>query len=337
MQPWEVLLLTFTNKAAKEMLERATALIDRPFDRGFSGTFHSFANRLLRKHAGRVGFGNDFSILDSDDSKKLVRSCMDDLKVDKKHFPKPEVILSLLGVTSGRMGDLGAAVTDHFELTDVNAEQVLVVLERYTARKKEQNAMDFDDLLAFALKLLDDHEDVRARYQQLFRYVLVDEYQDTNAIQERLVHQLISGHGNLMVVGDDFQSIYSWRGADYRNFLDFETRYPAAATYKLQTNYRSTPEILDVANSVIAGNPEQFQKELRPVRASHTRPHLFRPRDGSIQARYVIETARALNRKGHAALRDVRALPLALPRDGVADGAQPRFIALCADVRRTIF
>ncbi|MEI6890688.1 MAG: ATP-dependent helicase [Pontiella sp.] len=298
VQPWEVLLLTFTNKAAKEMLERATTLIDRPFDRGFSGTFHSFANRLLRKHAGLVGFGNDFSILDSDDSKKLVRSCMDDLKVEKKNFPKPEVMLSLLGVTSGRMGDLGAAVTDHFELTDVNGEQVLAVLERYQARKKEQNAMDFDDLLAYALQLLDEHEGVRARYQQLFRYVLVDEYQDTNAIQERLVNQLISGHGNLMVVGDDFQSIYSWRGADYRNFLDFEKRYPDAATYKLQTNYRSTPEILDVANSVIAGNPEQFQKELRPVRASHVRPHLFRPRDGSVQARYVIETARELNRKG---------------------------------------
>ncbi|MDF7825849.1 ATP-dependent helicase [Pontiellaceae bacterium B12227] len=302
VQPWEVLLLTFTNKAAKEMIERASTLIesesDRGFDRGMSGTFHSFANRLLRKHAGLIGFGNDFSILDSDDSKKLVRSCMDDLKVEKKNFPKPEVILSLLGVTSGRMGDLGAAVTDHFELTDVNAEQVIAVLERYNVRKKEQNAMDFDDLLAFALKLLDEHEEVRSHYQNMFRYVLVDEYQDTNAIQEQLVRQLVSGHGNLMVVGDDFQSIYSWRGADYRNFLDFEKRYPDATTYKLQTNYRSTPEILDVANSVIAGNPEQFQKELQPVRASLAQPHYFRPRDGSVQARYVIEKAKELNRKG---------------------------------------
>ena len=205
IQPWEVLLLTFTNKAAKEMIERASALVesesDRGFDRGMSGTFHSFANRLLRRHAGLVGFGNDFSILDSDDSKKLVRSCMDDLKVEKKNFPKPEVILSLQGVTNGRMGDLGAAVTDHFELTDVDAEQVLAVLERYNVRKKEQNAMDFDDLLAFALKLLKEHEDVRMRYQSLFRYVLVDEYQDTNAIQEQLVRQLVGERENLMVVG----------------------------------------------------------------------------------------------------------------------------------------
>jgi DNA helicase-2/ATP-dependent DNA helicase PcrA len=302
VHPWEVLLLTFTNKAAKEMIERASTLIesdsDRGFDRGMSGTFHSFANRLLRKHAGLIGFGNDFSILDSDDSKKLVRSCMDELKVEKKNFPKPEVILSLLGVTGGRMGDLVSAVTEHFELTDVDAEQVLAVLERYRVRKQEQNAMDFDDLLAFALKLLDEHEAVRLHYQTLFRYVLVDEYQDTNAIQEQLVRQLVSGHGNLMVVGDDFQSIYSWRGADYRNFLDFEKRYPAATTYKLQTNYRSTPEILDVANSVIAGNPEQFQKELQPVRPSGSSPRLIRPRDGSVQARYVIEKARELNRKG---------------------------------------
>ena len=304
VQPWEVLLLTFTNKAAKEMIERASALVesesDRGFDRGMSGTFHSFANRLLRRHASLIGFGNDFSILDSDDSKKLIRSCMDDLKVEKKNFPKPEVILSLQGVTNGRMGDLGAAVTDHFELTDVDAEQVLAVLERYNARKKEQNAMDFDDLLAFALKLLKEHEDVRERYQNLFRYVLVDEYQDTNAIQEQLVRQLVGERENLMVVGDDFQSIYSWRGADYRNFLDFEKRYPNATTYKLQTNYRSTPEILHVANSVIAGNPEQFQKELRPVRASKTRPNLFRPRDGSVQARYVIEKAKELHRRGMA-------------------------------------
>ena len=298
VQPWEVLLLTFTNKAAKEMLERAAELIDRPFDRSFSGTFHSFANRLLRKHASLVGFGNDFSILDSDDSKKLVRSCLDDLKIEKKHFPKPDVVLSLLGVTTGRMADLADAVTSHFELTDVNANEVLDVLELYQKRKKDQNAMDFDDLLVYALKLLNDHDDVRSYYQAFFRYVLVDEYQDTNAIQERLVHLLIREHGNLMVVGDDFQSIYSWRGADYRNFLDFAKRYPDAVTFKLQTNYRSTPEILDVANSVIAGNPEQFQKELQPVRASSSQPHLYRPRDGSVQARYVIEKARELRRKG---------------------------------------
>ncbi|MCK5676045.1 MAG: ATP-dependent helicase, partial [Verrucomicrobia bacterium] len=135
-------------------------------------------------------------------------------------------------------------------------------------------------------------------YQEEFKYVLVDEYQDTNAIQAELIHLLVKAHGNLMVVGDDFQSIYSWRGADFHNFLDFDKAYPGAQTFKLQINYRSTPEILDVANEVIAGNPDQFQKELQAVRENGVKPHLAKVRDGSVQARYVIEKALELNRCG---------------------------------------
>ncbi|MCF7849268.1 MAG: ATP-dependent helicase, partial [Kiritimatiellales bacterium] len=298
VHPWEVLLLTFTNKAAKEMLTRAEVLVQRRFNSGYSGTFHSFANRLLRSHADVVGFGKDYTILDADDAKKLVRSCADDLDIEKKHFPKPEVLLSLFGVVSGRMGDLAAAVNERFEFTEVNGDEVLKVHARYQERKKSQNAMDFDDLLIYALRLLKKHERIRAFYQDEFKYVLVDEYQDTNAIQAELVHLLVKSHGNIMVVGDDFQSIYSWRGADFRNFLDFEKFYPDAKTFKLQINYRSTPEILEVANEVIAGNPDQFQKELQAVRESGAMPQLAKVRDGSAQARYVIERARELNRKG---------------------------------------
>ncbi|HEY5653141.1 MAG TPA: ATP-dependent helicase [Pontiella sp.] len=298
VQPWEVLLLTFTNKAAKEMLSRAEDLVQRRFNSGYSGTFHSFANRLLRSHADLIGFGKDFTILDADDAKKLMRSCMDDLEVDKKHFPKPEVLLSLFGVVEGRMGDLTTAVDEQYEYSEVNADQVLKVHARYQERKRDQNAMDFDDLLIYARKLLAEHEKVRCFYQEEFKYVLVDEYQDTNAIQAELVNLLVKTHGNLMVVGDDFQSIYSWRGADFRNFLDFEKAYPGAQTFKLQINYRSTPEILDVANEVIAGNPDQFQKALRAVRDGRSLPYLVKIRDGSVQARYVIEKARELNRKG---------------------------------------
>ncbi|RKX36763.1 MAG: ATP-dependent helicase [Verrucomicrobia bacterium] len=298
VQPWEVLLLTFTNKAAKEMLSRAEALVQRRFNSGYSGTFHSFANRLLRSHADVVGFGKDYTILDADDAKKLMRACIDELDVEKKHFPKPEVLLSLFGVVSGRMGDLSAAVDERFEYTEVDADQVLKVHARYQARKRESNAMDFDDLLIYAHKLLAENEKIRGFYQDEFKYVLVDEYQDTNAIQAELVHLLVKAHGNLMVVGDDFQSIYSWRGADFRNFLDFDKAYPDAKTFKLQINYRSTPEILDVANEVIAGNPEQFQKELQAVRENGAMPHLAKLRDGSVQARYVIGKAQELNRQG---------------------------------------
>ncbi len=298
VQPWEVLLLTFTNKAAKEMLTRAETLVQRRFNSGYSGTFHSFANRLLRSHADVLGFGKDYTILDADDAKKMVRACSEEIGVEKKHFPKPEVLLSIFGVVSGRMGDLSAAVDDQFEHSEVDADQVLKVHSRYQEKKREQNAMDFDDLLVYAHKLLVENERIRSFYQDEFKYVLVDEYQDTNAIQAELVHMLVKSHGNIMVVGDDFQSIYSWRGADFRNFLDFEKSYPGAQTFKLQINYRSTPEILEVANEVIAGNPEQFQKELKAVCASNTLPKLVKVRDGSVQARYVIGKAQELHRRG---------------------------------------
>ena len=298
VQPREVLLLTFTNKAAKEMLSRAEELVHQRFNRGYSGTFHSFANRILRSHAPSIGFGCDFTILDSDDAKKLMRACIDELDVEKKHFPKPDVLLSLFGVVSGRMGDLSAAVDEQYEHADVDPDLVLKAHTLYQDRKKESNSMDFDDLLIHANRVLAENEHIRNFYQEEFKYVLVDEYQDTNAIQAALVNHLVQTHGNLMVVGDDFQSIYSWRGADFRNFLDFEKFYPGAKTYKLQVNYRSTPEILEVANEVIAGNPDQFQKELRAVRGKGTPPHFAQVRDGSAQARYVIGKARELARQG---------------------------------------
>ena len=298
VEPNEVLLLTFTNKAANEMLSRAEGLVKRRFNSGFSGTFHSFSNRLLRLHADRVGFKRDFSILDTDDAKKLLRSCADHLEMDKKYFPKPEVLLSLFGVVSGKQSNLEDAIHKRFEYAEVNPEDIMNVYTMYKNKKHESNAMDFDDLLIYANQLLSDHEDIRSYYQYTFRYVLVDEYQDTNLLQASIVRYLVTDHGNLMVVGDDFQSIYSWRGADFRNFLDFDNLYDGVRTYKLQTNYRSTPEILNVANEVISGNPEQFQKELNAVRESGTVPKLVRARDGSAQARYIIECIQNLSREG---------------------------------------
>jgi len=305
VSPDEVLLLTFTNKAAKEMLTRAEELVQRSFTNGYSGTFHSFANRLLRNHADWIGFGKDYTILDSDDSKKLVRNCISEMEVDKKSFPKPDVLLSLFGVISGQMGDLEAAIQERFELSSVEPELVIELHARYQKRKRDSNAMDFDDLLIYALQLLEEHENIRSRYQKIFQYVLVDEYQDTNAIQAALVHLLVQEHGNLMVVGDDFQSIYSWRGADFRNFLDFEQFYRGAQQYKLQTNYRSSPEILDVANEVIAGNPEQFQKELKAFRPAGSKPALAILRDGLDQAYYIINQAKKLHEQRGIALSDI--------------------------------
>ncbi|HKL21428.1 MAG TPA: ATP-dependent helicase [Tichowtungia sp.] len=296
----KILLLTFTNKAAREMIQRSEQLTGGRAPSRYCGTFHSFANRLLRSHAPSVGFGCDFTILDSDDSKKLLRSCADELKMDKKHFPKPQVLQSIFGVISGQMGDLANGIYERFEHTEVDPDDVIRVHDLYQKRKKEQNAMDFDDLLIYALKLLEENERALRFYQEEFQYILVDEYQDTNAIQARMVGLLAKAHQNIMVVGDDFQSIYSWRGADFRNFLDFEQSWPGTREFKLQINYRSTPEILEVANAAIAGNPEQFQKELQAVRDEGVCPVLAQLRDGGTQARYIIEQAQELNREGVA-------------------------------------
>ena len=299
VDPNRILLLTFTNKAAREMLDRAHDLTGGGVSGMLGGTFHHLANRLLRQHAREIGFGNDYTILDSDDAKKLMKSCVDELELDEnEHFPKPQVLLSLYGLASGSQKPLNELAYDWFSESPIDIADVLKLHNHYVKRKKELNVMDFDDLLLYALKLFQTSEYVRNLYQERFQYVLVDEYQDTNTIQAEWVHLLAGKHKNLMVVGDDFQSIYSWRGADYHNFLSFPKRYPDTRTYKLEVNYRSTPEILDVANACIKGNPLQFQKELRAVRESIAEPKLALLRDGDEQARYIIAKIEELKRRG---------------------------------------
>ncbi|MGE4490061.1 MAG: ATP-dependent helicase [Kiritimatiellales bacterium] len=298
VDPNRILLLTFTNKAAREMLDRAQTLTGGAVSGLLGGTFHHLANRLLRQHAREIGFGSDYTILDSDDAKKLMKACTDELELTDKHFPKPQVLLSLYGLASGSQKPLADLAYDWFDDAPINIDDVLRLHDYYVKRKKDLNVMDFDDLLLYVLKLFQTSETVRERYQEKFQYVLVDEYQDTNTIQAAWIHLLAGKHKNLMVVGDDFQSIYSWRGADYRNFLSFPERYPDAKVYKLETNYRSTPEILDVANACIKGNPQQFQKTLHAVRESIAEPTLVVLRDGDEQARYVIAKIDELRRKG---------------------------------------
>jgi DNA helicase-2/ATP-dependent DNA helicase PcrA len=185
------------------------------------------------------------------------------------------------------------------DMIDINLDAVCAIGARYADAKMKMGAMDFDDLLVNGLRLFREHPPVLEHYQTRFRHVLVDEFQDTNAIQSEWVHAIAGRHRNLLVVGDDFQSIYSWRGADYRNIMSFADRYPDARIFKLETNYRSTPEILQVANACIAGNPEQFQKHLRSTREPHLLPVSARLRDGEAQARYIVEQVRRLQRAGY--------------------------------------
>jgi len=295
-----ILLLTFTNRAAREMLERAQALVGESVGGLWGGTFHHMANRILRRHAHFLQYGLDFTILDHDDSITLIKSCLSELKLKGKEFPKPEVVLSLLSGAVNRRQLVREAVEQRFETHPVDPDEVLRVLELYQKKKRAQNAMDFDDLLINGLRLFQEHADVLASYQEQFLYVLVDEYQDTNPIQADWVDLIAKRHRNLLVVGDDFQSIYAWRGADYRNIMTFPERYPDTHTFKLETNYRSVPEILQVANHCIAGNPRQFQKILRATRATHQKPVLAILRDGGHQARYVVEQVQRLRREGRA-------------------------------------
>ena len=299
IDPRRILLLTFTNRAAQEMLERARGLVGEAVGGLWGGTFHHLANRMLRQHSDLLGYGGDYTILDQDDSRSLVKKCTEVLNLQDKHFPKPDVLLSLFGLASSREAPLDQTVQARFGGFEVSTHDVLRVHTLYNQRKRELNAMDFDDLLINGLRLFREHPEVLEKYRERFLHIMVDEYQDTNAIQSGWVDALASRHRNLLVVGDDFQSIYSWRGADFRNILSFPKRYPDARVFKLETNYRSVPEILSVANACIAGNPEQFQKTLRAVRTDHCRPQVMRSRDGDDQATLIINRIRELRREGY--------------------------------------
>lgn len=307
IRPDRMLLLTFTNRAANEMLERARVLVGPDTGGVWAGTFHHLCNRILRRYAPMIDYKSDFLILDRDDSRTLMSNCVDDLGFKSKDFPKRDVLLAIVGSAANTEKDEEDVVANWFEDVSVNVSDVLKVVDRYRHRKFELGAMDFDDLLVNCLRLLEERPQVRDRYSEQFRHVLVDEYQDTNIIQAKLVDMLASKHRNLLVVGDDFQSIYSWRGANFLNIMTFSDRYPDARTYMLETNYRSIPEVLSVANACIAGNPDQFQKVLKPTRASGSKPRVVRVRDGDTQSQYVLERVHMLRREGYA-LNDIAVL-----------------------------
>lgn len=299
--PQNILLLTFTNRAAKEMMERAAKLVGPSITTLWSGTFHHVCHRILRRHAEKVGFTRSFLILDRDDANALIGKSLKARVSDPKHFPKKEVIASLIGKAANTQTDL-REVLDNTSFKDpIDPEVILAIARDYVESKRNANALDFDDLLTLTLKLFKEHPEVLQEYSAHFAYVLVDEYQDTNIIQSQLVDMLASYHRNLMAVGDDFQCIYSWRGADFRNIMDFPKRWEDCQIIKLERNYRSVPEILDTANACIKGNPDQFQKTLRATRPpSQNRPLVAFLRDASEQSQFVMRTIQRALHAGYA-------------------------------------
>jgi DNA helicase-2/ATP-dependent DNA helicase PcrA len=297
----QVLLLTFTNKAAREMIERVRDLVPHDTSDLWAGTFHSIGSRILRRHAADLGFNRSFSILDRDDQKSLLNSVVAkcDIEIQQRRFPKADVlasIFSLIENTGASLEEVIAARYDHFfDWT----EKIELVRTEYIAKKLATNSMDFDDLLVMTVRLFEENPDVLELYQMKFKHILVDEYQDTNSVQGRMIDLLVGSDNSLMAVGDDAQSIYSWRGADMDHILSFPKRYASARVFTIETNYRSVPEILELSNAAIRANSGRFDKNLRSSReAAGARPALVALQDPRSQAAFVAQRMLELREEG---------------------------------------
>jgi DNA helicase-2/ATP-dependent DNA helicase PcrA len=292
IDPRNILLLTFTNKAAREMLGRVANLLPVDASGLWGGTFHSIGNRILRRHGSALGYSSGFTIMDREDQKDLIDAVVVNAGIDPKEirFPKGDVLAEIFSFVVNTEKPMEELLVEKFPYFLPLLEKIQDVRERYEKKKKATNSIDFDDLLQKTLSMFQQHERISEIYRRQFQFILVDEYQDTNKIQADLVDLLARDHRNVMVVGDDAQSIYSWRGANFQNILEFPKRYPDAQVFKIEMNYRSVPEILDVANAAIAANVQQFRKHLSATRESKAlKPALVALNDGAEQAQFVAQ------------------------------------------------
>jgi DNA helicase II / ATP-dependent DNA helicase PcrA len=296
-----ILLLTFTNKAARQMLDRVSNLL--PVDAAgiWGGTFHSIGNRMLRRHGSALGYSSGFTIMDREDQKDLIATVVASSGIDPKEmrFPKADVLADIFSFVVNTERSMEELLAEKFPYFLPLLEQIKDVQARYERKKKATNSLDFDDLLEKTLRMLLEHEHIARFYRRQFQFILVDEYQDTNKIQADFIDLLAREHQNVMVVGDDAQSIYSWRGANFQNILEFPKRYPKAQVFRIELNYRSVPEILEVANSAIAANIKQFKKNLSATRDSKAmKPALIALNDGSEQSQFVAQRVLELRDEG---------------------------------------
>jgi DNA helicase-2/ATP-dependent DNA helicase PcrA len=290
VDPSRILLLTFTNKAAREMLHRVELLIKGESRRVWGGTFHHIGNMILRRYGEAIKLNSSFTILDREDSKDLIESCVAELKLrTDKMFPKGNVLMDVIGYTVGTERSLSEEIEDRYAHLALYIDEIEAVKNRYESKKREMNLVDFDDLLFLWKKIMVEVPAIREKLSSRFLHVLVDEYQDTNKIQAEIVDLMASTHKSLMVVGDDSQAIYSFRGACFENIIEFPERYPDTKTFKLTTNYRSTDEILHIANESIACNSRQFPKVLNSLNRKGCRPALVPLKNMAQQAEFVAQ------------------------------------------------
>lgn len=311
MRPGEILLLTFTNKAAREMLHRVEDLTGVAAHRFWGGTFHHIGQKILRIHGELIGLQKNYTILDAGDAESFMNETVRELAPDffkDKANPKARLLADIYSMGRNTRLSPSETIDRYYPYFKDVAVQATAFFAAYQERKLAQQVADYDDLLEYLLKILHEFPDVREYYQKRFQYILVDEYQDTNVLQAQIIDQF-AAHHRVMAVGDDAQCIYSWRGADFTNILTFPDRHPGTLIYKIEVNYRSTPEILNLANGVLVNQTPDtgFKKELRAHRDSRTRPYLVSTIDGREQAEFVIKRLAGLLDEGYN-LSDVAVL-----------------------------
>ena len=305
VKPWNILSITFTNKAANEMKERIVNLVGDVATDIWMGTFHSICVRILRRFIDRIGFDSSFIIFDTSDQKTLVKNCLKDLGIDDKLFNDRSVLSEISNAKNEMLTPESYAARAN---GDFRKEKISTVYELYQKRLKENNAIDFDDIINYTIEILQDNEDIREYYCDKFKYILVDEYQDTNKAQFMLVKILASKYKNITVVGDNDQGIYSFRGADISNILNFEKDFPGTKIIKLEQNYRCTGNILKAANAVIKNNEVKYKKELWTQNEEGNLPKVYQADNEYDEASYIVEQIEHLRREEYYKYKDFAVL-----------------------------
>ena len=305
VKPWNILAITFTNKAASEMKERISNLIGENANDMWMGTFHSICIRILRKYIDRLGFNSDFIIFDTSDQKTLVKQCIKALNLDDKIFTDRSVLSEISNSKNEMLTPMQYKLRTNNEL---RKEKIAEVYDMYQRKLKENNALDFDDIINSTIQILTENPDVLEYYSEKFKYVLVDEYQDTNKAQFTLITLLSGRYGNITVVGDNDQGIYSFRGADITNILNFEKDFPGTKIIKLEQNYRSTKAILDAANAVIKHNEKKYEKNLWTEQKGGHLPTVSRLDNEYEEANFIVEQINKLKREEYYKYSDFTVL-----------------------------
>ncbi len=300
VDPASILLLTFTRRSAEEMLQRAGALLGGQCDKVTGGTFHSFANTVLRRYAALLGVANAFTILDRGDSEDVINLIRTRLGLDKKdrRFPRKQTIIEIISLAANKTCSIAEVLDDQFPHLFSELEELMRIADYYRIYKHERSLLDYDDLLTKLRELLQTHPEVAERLSHTLRYIMVDEYQDTNRLQAEIVRLLAHAHDNVMAVGDDAQSIYSFRGATVRNIFDFPRLFPDTKIIKLEENYRSTQPILDLSNEIILQAKESYTKNLFTRRDQGIRPVLVEAESEHYQSRFVAQKILEIREQG---------------------------------------